>query len=126
MKKDDDILTFLSGYPAPVAVRAQQLRQLLLELLPGVTEQPDMPARMIAYCYGQTYAALVCTIIPSQKGVKLGFYKGISLPDPQGILKGAGKISRYVDITDDHIIADPSLAAMIRAALAACRERLQP
>lgn len=71
---------------------------MILRELPGVTEQVDYPAKMVAYCYGQKYVEMVCTLIPSQKGLKLGFYIGVSLPDPEKLLEGTGKISRYVEI----------------------------
>jgi hypothetical protein len=64
---------------------------------------------MIAYSYGQEYAEMICTIIPSKKGVKLGFYKGIDLPDPDKLLEGAGKISRYIEIRSNEQINSPAL-----------------
>lgn len=94
------------------------LRNFLVQQLPDVTEQLDVPAKMIAYCCGPRYADMVCTIIPSRTGVKLGFYKGNELPDPHSLLKGTGKISRYVEIKE-HIIASDAL----RQLLASARER---
>ena len=89
---------FLSNYDARVNSLALKLRQLLLTNLPEITEQVDIPAKMIAYCYGQKYIDLICVIIPSKKGLKLGFNRGTELQDPQKLLEGNGKISRYVPI----------------------------
>ena len=89
---------FLSNYDARVNSLALKLRQLLLTNLPEITEQVDIPAKMIAYCYGQKYRDLICVIIPSKKGLKLGFNRGTELQDPQKLLEGNGKISRYVPI----------------------------
>lgn len=50
-----------------------------------------IPAKMIAYCYGKKYAETVATIIPSKKGIKLSFYKGIDLPDPHHLPEGTEK-----------------------------------
>lgn len=47
--------------------------------------------KMIAYVYGQKYSEMICTIIPSKKGLKLGFYKGAGLDDLKGYLKGPGR-----------------------------------
>ncbi|KAA5537184.1 DUF1801 domain-containing protein [Taibaiella lutea] len=96
--------TFLANYEDVVYENAMHLRALLLDKLPGITEQVDIPAKMIAYCYGQKYTELICTIIPSKKGLKLGFNRGTELPDPNNLLEGNGKISRYVVILDKGMI----------------------
>lgn len=87
METPKDILQFLSGYKEEVFNRALLLRETILQNLPGIIEQTDLPAKMIAYAYGQKYADLICVIIPSKEGLKLGFNKGSTLPDPSGILK---------------------------------------
>ena len=120
-KKIDE---FLSGYSEEVFVNALKLRQVLVEHLPGIIEQIDIPAKMIAYCYGQKYADMICTIIPSKKGIKLGFYKGVDLPDPNKLLKGTGKISRYVEINSAEQIKSPALKNLIESALLAYKKRM--
>ena len=79
---------------------------------------------MIAYCYGQKYSEMICTITPSKKGVKLGFYKGTDLPDPDKLLEGTGKISRYVDIKSIEQVKSASLMNLIKNALTAYRQRM--
>lgn len=123
MSTNTHLSSFLDAYPATVATRVLGLREVLLKMLPGITEQLDIPAKMIAFSYGQRYTDMICTIIPSQKGVKLGFYKGNELPDPAGILKGTGKISRYVEIADEGTLHSAALKNMIKAALAAYKKR---
>jgi len=61
----ENITGFLSQYGDQVSANALKLRGVLLDNLPGVREQLDVPARMVAYCYGQRYAEPVCTLIPS-------------------------------------------------------------
>lgn len=117
------ITEFLASYPEDIINRALALREQLLALLPGVTEQVDLPAKMIAYCYGQKYTELVCVILPSQKGLKLGFNRAAELEDPQELLEGTGKTTRYVPITSAEQTENPALHALIRDAHRACRER---
>jgi hypothetical protein len=123
MIEDKKINSFLSQYDQRVFGNALALREVLFANLPGVTEQIDVPAKMIAYCYGQKYAEMICTIIPSRKGLKLGFYKGADLPDPDRLLEGTGKISRYVDIKSTEQINSSALKNLIVSALAAYRQR---
>lgn len=124
LKADKNINTFLSQYSEDVFTNAIKLREVLLANLPGIIEQLDVPAKMIAYCYGQKYAEMICTIIPSKKGLKLGFYKGTDLPDPGKLLKGTGKISRYVEISSVPQIRSEEIKNLLAAALAAYKKRL--
>lgn len=114
---------FLSQYDEAVFTRALELRELVLNHLPGVTERVDLPAKMVMYVYGPKYNDLVCNIIPSKKGLKLGFNRGIDLPDPDELLEGTGKISRYVVIGIDKKISAAPLKKLLKAALEAYYQR---
>ena len=115
---------FLSQYDDQVCSNVLQLREVLHGNLPDITEQIDVPARMIAYCYGQKNSELICVIIPSKKGVKLGFNRGNELPDPNKLLEGTGKISRYVNIKSDKQIKSPAIKKLILSGLTAYRQRM--
>ncbi|SIO07508.1 DUF1801 domain-containing protein [Chitinophaga niabensis] len=121
MTSDKDIITFLSSYSEKVTADALLLRKLLFAHLPDIQEQIDLPAKMIGYCYGQKYAELICMLIPSKKGLKLSFNRGSSLPDPDKLLQGTGKISRYVEIEGENEINSPQLKRLLAAALEAYR-----
>lgn len=121
--KEESIVNFLLSYPIQVHDRAQKLRKILLDKFPEVTEQLDLPAKMVAYCYGQKYADLICMLIPSQKGLKLGFNRGVELPDPGNRLEGNGKISRYMVIRSEEDINSAELRDLLDAAVNLYRER---
>lgn len=89
---------FLSSFNEQVTQRTYDIRKLVLKNLPNIIEQVDLPAKIIAYSYGNKYSELICVLIPSKKGLKLGFNRGVDLTDPMHLLKGTGKISRYVEI----------------------------
>lgn len=120
-----EIELFLTGYNESVQSRIQFLRVRILQLLPGITEQLDLSARMIAYCYGQKYKELVCTIIPSKNGVKLGLNEGAKLPDPENWLEGTGKISRFVVIRSEEMISSAALEKLILAGYSAYLDRME-
>ena len=117
-----NIDAFLTQYDEQVFTNALKLREVLLANLPDIIEQIDMPAKMIAYCYGQKYDELICVIIPSKKGLKLGFNRGVDLPDPDKLLEGTGKISRYVVIKSDKQINSPSIKKLLSSALTAYKK----
>ena len=125
MTTDKKIDEFLSSYSEEIFTNALKLRETLFAYLPGIIEQVDIPARMIAYCYGLKYIEMICTIIPSKKRLKLGFYKGVELPDPNNLLEGTGKISRYVEIKSDEQISSAALKQLIKKSLEAYRERIR-
>lgn len=114
---------FLSQYSEDVVSNAFKLREIILKNLPEVQEQIDIPAKMIAYSYGQKYIEMVCTLIPSKKGLKLGFYKGADLPDPENLLNGNGKISRYIEIKKQEDIKIKPLTTLLKEALKAYKIR---
>ncbi len=123
MNADHTILQFLSHYSDVVSEEALRVRKIILESLPSIQEQIDHSAKMIAYAYGPKYSDMICTIIPSKKGVKLGFYKGNELPDHDGILEGTGKISRYVQFAGKKEIKTSSIKNLLLLAQRKYEER---
>jgi hypothetical protein len=114
----------LSRYEPKTADMARTARRLLLDALPGVGEEADPAAGVIGYGYEPGYKGLICTLILSKKGVKLGFYRGAQLPDPHQLLQGAGKVHRYVEIGAP-APEERALGALIVAAATAYRARSQ-
>lgn len=124
MQSDPKPEEFLSQYDEKVFGNAMKLRKIIFANLPRITEQLDTSARLVAYCYGKKYAELICVLIPSKKGLKLGFNRGIDLPDPDNLLEGTGKISRYVKIESDEQIKSTALKKLLESALKAYKERM--
>ena len=119
MIEDERLKIFLGNYDKHIIEIAMRLREIISNTLPDIKEQVDLPARMIAYVYGPKYSDMICTIIPSKSGVKLGFYKGVDLPDPEKLLEGNGKISRYVQIKTREQIELPAVRKLLENALEA-------
>jgi hypothetical protein len=124
MPADKKVEDFLFTYSNDVYNNALQLRSLIISTLSNVIEQLDIPAKMVAYCYGRKYAEMICTIIPSKKGLKLGFYKGMEMHDPYQLLKGTGKLSRYVEIKSEEQINFTAIKQLLETALAAYKQRV--
>lgn len=117
MKTTNKADDFLSQYDEQVFTNATILRKVIIATLPNIIEQVDIPAKMITYCYGQKYSELICTIIPSKKGLKLGFNWGTKLPDPDHLLEGKGKISRYVEIKSEEQIKSKVIKNFLKSVL---------
>jgi len=113
----------LSKYDEKVSTLGFQLREFLLKELKLIIEYPDGPANIIGYGFGPGYKLLLCTIIPSKKGIKLGFYKGSELPDPKRLLTGSGKVHRHVEIKSENDVKDPAIKKLVDEALKAYHKR---
>lgn len=57
--------------------------------------------------------------------VNVGFYHGVELPDPAGLLQGTGKRMRHTKLRPDAAIDEQALAALIAAAYRDIIARLQ-
>ena len=123
MAEKNEVVDFLLGYDDKVSGLAIPLRDLLLKTLPGIQEQLDIPARIVGYGYGPKYVDSIGAIIPSKKGLKLGFYKGTELPDPGKLLSGSGKVHKYVEIRTNKDINSPALKKLLAEALKAYKMR---
>ena len=120
-KSEADAL--LAAYPDAVRELADAARKALAKALPGATEGVDRSAKLLGYSYGPGYKGLVCTLLLSKTGVKLGIFRGSELPDPAGLLRGAGKVHRHVQLRSPADLERPELKRLLAAALAAFRAR---
>lgn len=105
--------------PPEVRDLAEAARRLLDGAFPGVAQSLDESAKLIGYSYGPGYKGVVCTLILSRKGVKLGIVRGSELPDPKQLMQGSGKVHRYVDLRTIADVKRPGLKPLLKAALAA-------
>ena len=109
----------LSRYEEKIAQLGLQLRVFLFSELKDINEEVDASANIISFNYGKGYQNIICVIIPSKKGIKLGFYKGSELPDPEKLLTGTGKVHRFVEIKSVQDINNPALKRLLKEAVAA-------
>src|SRR6185436_813260 len=112
----DDLI---AKYPEHVQELANETRRAIRAVLPKATEQIDSKANVVGYGFGTGYSNLICTIILSKPGVKLGLVGGASLPDPHRMLTGTGKVHRYVAIAASADARRPAVKALLKAGVAA-------
>lgn len=123
MTRPDGVTSFLHTYPRDVKVLAAATRRMVKRVLPGTSEAVDTSRKLIFYRYGPGYKGLVCTLILSRTGLKLGIVRGAELRDPEGLLRGQGRVHRHVQLTEVADLKHPGLAALLRSALVAWRRR---
>ena len=113
----------LKSYSPEIQALTNKARRLLLKLLPGAKESIDPSMPLLSYAYGPGYRGMVCTLILSKTGVKIGFVRGVELTDPVGLLEGSGKTHKYVQLHAASDLNRPGLKHLIKVARAAWQQR---
>jgi hypothetical protein len=57
--------------------------------------------------------------------VNVGFFRGATLADPEGLMEGTGRFMRHVKLTPGRGLKAPALAKLIETAYADMRERVR-
>lgn len=116
----NDLGTFesiIQNTAAEIREIAQELRLLIADVLPGVTEVAWEKQRIIGYGVGpKKMSEHFCYIAPQKNHVNLGFYYGADLDDPFRLLEGTGKKLRHIKIHSKAEIAKPELLQLLQQA----------
>jgi hypothetical protein len=115
---------FVARYAANIQEWANQLRALVKDTLPEVSEYFMPGWQLIGYrvASGKSSAYLGYIQVCSDH-VHLGFEYGVLLPDPKGILEGKGTQVRYVTVRRASDVSPKAFADLIRAAAQTTRNK---
>ena len=91
-----------------------RLRKLILQAAPGITEEWKWNAAV------WTSNGMICAADAFKDHVKLNFFKGASLKDPEHLFNAGldAKATRAIDFTERDKIDETALKALIREAVA--------
>src|SRR5512145_1145392 len=91
-----------------------QLRELVHEAVPNITEEWKWGTPV------WSQKGMVCSAGVFKDHVKLNFFKGASLDDPQGLFNAGleAKATRAIDFSAGDEINEPAVKDLIRAAVA--------
>lgn len=121
--QSDAVTEFFGEYPDSVRELALRLRGIVRTILPDAREEVDRAGHVVGYSLGSGYAGLVCTIIMSKTGTKLGIVGSADLPDPTHLLEGAGKRHRYIAFKQPSDFDRPGISELLLAARARWQDR---
>ncbi len=95
------------------------LRGLIEELHPDAVETASRKEQTVSWGFpGSRMTAGYAYARAFRSHVNLGFFQGVHLPDPAGLLEGSGKALRHVKLRSP----EEALAPAIRALLIAARD----
>lgn len=117
--------SLLELYPAKIQNLARVARTFILKVIPDAHETIDATAPVIGFGFGTGYKGLICSLLVSKAGVKLGFAYATQLPDPDQLLRGTGKVHKFVQLEDAGDLRKASLRRLLNAARDAARARLE-
>ena len=103
-----------------------KLRALVFEHLPDAIEEIDLQSNLAGYMITPGYKGTVFTLIVAKSWVTMGFSHGVTLPDPEKLLTGTGKVHKLIRFTDLSSIPSPALDHLMSEAIKAARLRLKP
>jgi hypothetical protein len=93
------------------------LVRLCREVMPGATEQLDLPDHLLAFGFGPPggvrMRGLAVALIPHRSHVNVQLADGALLDDPAGIVEGTGKRIRHVKCRSFDDVARPALRAIL-------------
>ena len=116
-KTVDEYIAGLEGWQADVV---SKVRQVVLDTAPGAQEaikwaQPVFDSNG-PFCYIKAF----------KKSVNFGFWRGVDIEDPHGLLQGSGERMRHVKLASVEDIDEDALASFILRALALNEEKGDP
>jgi hypothetical protein len=105
----------LAAREAGVAGLTRRLVALIEELYPEAVISVD--GGDIGFGSGTGYKGLVFVVSPHAKHVTLGLAGGADLPDPAGLMEGAGRVHRHVKIREEADLVRPGLRDLMAVAV---------
>jgi hypothetical protein len=96
---------------------ASRARELIRDVMSGVVEVPWPTQGIAGYGVGpKKMTEHFCYISTHKDHIDLGFNYGSELPDPEGLLEGAGKLFRHIKINSPEDLERPAVRSLLEAA----------
>ena len=111
---------FIDRYDPAVAAVARGAIAALRRRLPGANllVYDSYNALAVGFAAGESATGIVLSVTLYPRWVSLFFTEGAALPDPDGLLRGAGKRMRHIVLDDIAWLGKPAVQALIAAAVA--------
>lgn len=117
MTPQEQLDGFIDKFTPDVAARAREALAAVGARLPGATRlvYDNYNALAIGFGANEKVSGIVCSVALYPRWVSLFLTNGPSLPDPAGLLEGAGGTVRHIKLTGDRL-DDPAVWDLLAAA----------
>lgn len=119
---------FIAKFSAPHQRLIRAVRRLLRRRLPSAHELVYDNYNFFVIGYGPNArpSDAVLSIAAGANGVGLCFIQGKALPDPDGLLLGGGKQTRFIRVESADTLLQPAVVRLLEAAIARARVPFAP
>src|ERR1700729_581069 len=102
---------FIDKFEPAMAKRIREVRAALRKRFPTAIEMVYDNYNFFVIGYSPTVRPTdyIVSLAANAKGVGLSFNHGADLPDPHGILQGAGKQNRFIRLPHAAVLAQPEV-----------------
>ena len=115
---DRQLIGFLEAYDRPISDLALALREMILEEAPDASESIyQVYTVAIWFGFSGKMKDMFCYVATNARHVNLGFPRGATLPDPNGVLEGQGKTMRHIKLASLRDLGRPFVRRYIRTAI---------
>ncbi len=125
---EQQLASFLARYTDEVAALAEAILGEMRRLYPTALELVYDNYNALAIGFGPTErpSEAIFSIAVFPRWVSLFFLQARGLPDPEGILRGAGSVARHVVLPSPAALGEPALRTLMLAALERARVPFDP
>ena len=110
----DELLEITEESLRPIA---KALREMVFEVDPNACETVRLGDRAVTYGVGpRRMIDGYAYVLPYKKWVNLGFYQGVQLADPEGLLEGTGVRMRHVKLRSPDDVTRSGVRALVEDA----------
>ena len=115
---DPQLLRFLEAYDRPIADLALALREIILEEVPDASESVyQVYTVAIWFGFSGKMKDMFCYITTNARHINLGFPRGSTLPDPNRVLEGDGKVMRHIKFASERDLERSFVRRYIHASI---------
>lgn len=116
-RPDPKVSAYITGLPEPQRTICRRLREIVAEVASSADERWAW-SRAVYRLDG----AMFCHIVANRDDVNIGFNRGASLDDPDGLLRGTGKGMRHYKMKRVEDVRVTRIRAWVREGLRLARE----
>ncbi len=119
-----ELAVIIDARPPQMAKLTKAVLAKIRRQMPGSVElvYDKKNALVIGFCSAARASNVINSIAVYSKWINLYFFEGDTLPDPEGLLQGAGRMVRSIRVTDAAALERPA----VKALMAEARKRAEP